>query len=116
MSAERPDFVMAGGQSDGRFYLLASKSLTEVELRFERDRIETGYGLPKAWGRERHFVTAEMRDYVMVVGDSYAQCFTDLFAEWDPTPDRPSIAGQAALPAASRMLDERRTDGPIIGW
>ncbi|AYD84639.1 hypothetical protein SEA_PAITO_55 [Mycobacterium phage Paito] len=105
MTAQRPDFVMVGGQQDGKVYLLASKTLTEVELRMERDRLDNRYGWPKPWGPERHFVTAEMRDYVMVVGDSYAEAFRTLFEEWSPEPEpRPAIDGLRAVTQRARNI------------
>ncbi|MCV7226079.1 hypothetical protein [Mycolicibacterium komossense] len=102
--SERPDFVMVGGQSDGKFFLLASKSLNHVELSMERDRIQA-YGVwPEPWGRPRHTVTADMRDYVTIIADSYAQAFRDLFDVWDPMPGRAEIAGVRAVTQRGRNI------------
>ncbi|MCV7004600.1 hypothetical protein [Mycobacterium gordonae] len=96
--SERPDFVMVGGQDAGKFYLLASKSLTEVELRMEAERpdwLNYRYMLPP---RERHFVKAEMRDYVVVMADSYSEAFRTLFEVWSPE------SGDVAIDAGQREL------------
>lgn len=106
MSTERPDFVMVGGQADGKFYLLASKTLTEVELRIEAERPDWFNRYDDRLYRplERHFVTAEMRDYVLVVADSYAEAFRTLFDRWSPEPERPAIGDQRAIDAPARAL------------
>ena len=96
----RPDFVMVGGQSDGMFYLIASKALTEVELRVEAEHLDELFDF--RMGRQkpvyRQFLTAEMRDYVVVAGRDYAEAFRTLFEEWTPgAGDQPAIAGQRAL-------------------
>lgn len=99
--SQRPDFVMVGGQSDGKFFVMASKTLTEVELRVESERPYFLYGdrHHRMQPRDRHFITAEMRDYVTVVGDSYAEAFRTLFEEWSPEPDpQPAIASRPRLP------------------
>lgn len=98
--SERPDFVMVGGQNAGKFYLLASKSLTDVELRMEAER-------PDLFDRfyrhlypplQRHFVKAEMRDYVVVMADSYSEAFRTLFEVWSPE------SGDVAIDAGQREL------------
>lgn len=107
VGAPRPDFAMVGGQSDGKFYVIASKTLTQAELSYEveyRDRLY----FERSWTRDREWYTlsAEMRDITMVVGDSYADCFASLFAEWDPTPaPRTAIAEQRAITAARPAID-----------
>jgi hypothetical protein len=103
---QRPDFVMVGGQQDGRVYLVASKSLSEVELRAEVDRPEFLYGtLHRVLPRERYFITAETRDFVMVVGDSYAEAFATLFEEWTPEPQpQPAIDGLRAVTQRARNI------------
>lgn len=98
---------MVGGQQDGKFYLIASKSLSEVELRTEVERPEFLYGgLHRACRpRERHFITAETRDVVMAVGDSYAEAFRTLFEEWTPEPQpQPAIDGLRAVTQRARNV------------
>ena len=78
---------MVGGQFNGKVYLLASKTLTEVELRSEADEIDMGYRryrYPAPPPTYRHFVTAEMKDWIQVVADSYAEAFSTLFDQWTP--------------------------------
>lgn len=97
---------MVGGQQDGKVYLIASKSLTEVELRTEVDRPEFLYGtLHRARPRERFFITAETRDVVMVVGDTYAEAFATLFEDWTPEPrPQPAIDGLRAVTQRARNV------------
>lgn len=102
----RPDFAMVGGQSDGKFYIIASKTLTQAELRWEADYLEPLYfGAGRMLDRQFYTLTAEMRDITMTVGDSYAEAFRTLFDEWSPEPDRPALpAPVRAITAAPKAL------------
>lgn len=98
----RPDFVMVGGQSAGKVYLMASKTLTEIELRTEIDEADLmerrrarRYDYPLPPPEYRHFITAEMKSWVQVIADSYPEAFRILFEQW--TPARPELAGQQAI-------------------
>ena len=102
-----PDFVMVGGQHDGKVYLFASKTLTEAELRVEADELDhyPEWWMPRQPPRYRHYVTAEMRDFVQVVADTYAEAFATLFEQWTPEPaTRTEIGAQPAITAAPRAI------------
>lgn len=79
-----PDFVVVGGRADGKVFLLASKSLRDVELRVEREFIESNLPYRRMLSAEATFITAEIRDYVYVMADSYEQAFATLFNIWSP--------------------------------
>lgn len=102
----RPDFAMVGGQSDGKFYVIASKTLTQAELSYEADYLDRMYfDRGRVLDRQWYTLSAEMRDITMVVGDSYAECFATLFAEWDPTPEpRTAIGQQPAITASQPAI------------
>lgn len=88
MSGDRPDWVMLGvPQPNGKGAIFASTDLTEAELRHETEMDK--------WARwslvppTRHLVTrifleVQMRTYVMVVADTYAEALATLLREWKP--------------------------------
>lgn len=102
----RPDFAMVGGQSDGKFFVIASKTLTQAELSYQAEYLDRLYwDAGPIRDREWYTLTAEMRDITLVTGDSYAECFQTLFAEWDPTPDQPAIGSRPAITASQPAID-----------
>lgn len=97
----RPDFLILGGQHEGKFWLLASRHLRHVEVD-ERHEYEDIYlwqyrePYRRILGRIDIDINANVRDYVMVVGDSYAQVWEDLFRQWAPS-SQPELPGQREL-------------------
>ena len=83
-----PDFIVLGGEFDGKVYLVASKSLREATLREESEYPENFYGLPRRFRDEiiRIFIEAEMRDYVIVSANTYPEAWDTLFKCWQPSP------------------------------
>jgi hypothetical protein len=81
-----PDWVMVGGPlPDGSVRIIASKELSEVELRtrVEHTVYRKGIG-PVA---EQHFLmTCDMGSYLMVHAPTYADAFQHLFTQWSPDP------------------------------
>lgn len=81
-----PDFVVVGAtHPNGRVMLLASKTLTEAELRNEieyPDRFDYRVrDLPPKVDVE---LIAKMKDYVEVWGDTYSEAWQTLFSRWSP--------------------------------
>lgn len=101
MQSPRPDFVMVGSHlPNGKVCLFASKSLTEAELRTESeefDSLDHRYNTTTFEPRYRYFVTAEMRDWVQVVADDYAEAFRILFERWTPTGGQPQLENRLEL-------------------
>jgi hypothetical protein len=100
-SHSSPDFVMIGGQSDGKVYLLASTELRHIELKTELENMNL-YShyigpIPTRSPSYRHTITAEMRSYVQVVADTYPQAFETLFNQWAPQTKANAIDGQKAI-------------------
>jgi|SRR5262252_6840796 len=100
----RPDWVMCGGPHPPGVRLLASRELTEVELRAEMDWLDpvdpwaTFPGIPVA----RYFLTAQMRQFILIDAPDYPSAFKALFEKWSPEPgQRPALGmGQLQLPEA----------------
>jgi hypothetical protein len=86
-----PDFVVVGGYyelEDGpEVILMASKSLTSVELieqlRYPDEIFSHFRVLPLEYDM---YLTAKMRDYVMIRAKSYPEAWAGLFAMWSPEP------------------------------
>ena len=98
-----PDFVVVGGyyeMEDGpEVIMLASKSLTSVEmreeLRFPDDIYVHFRNLPPEYDM---YLTAKTRDYVMVRAKTYPEAWAGLFAMWSPEPaKRPQIDGRKQI-------------------
>lgn len=109
MSA-KPDFVIAGGQQDGKFVLIASRRLEDVEITEKREYLDEWrrYGY-KLLAYEKIDIKASVHDYVVIAADSYAQAWSDLFAQWSPEPDeaREISPSQPAISDRSRAELER---------
>ena len=104
MSEKAPDWVMLGiPMPDGRFAIYASTELNHAELRHEieePDWITGWHSRIRTPGRTIVELTVNMRTYVIVTADSYAQAFDRLFAHWSPQPVRPEVtAAQSAIEA-----------------
>lgn len=80
-----PDFIVVGGQYDDQVYLLASKTLTEAELKKD---IRYPDVFDRRSARLTHDVDikiiAGIKDYVWVRADTYAEAWQTLFAQWSP--------------------------------
>ena len=92
MDMSAPDFVIAGGYWDGRVVLLASKTLREAELKYERI-MHTDCIMHTDWHNHRAFdypadeygtLTCVFRDYIMVSGPDYPSAWRALFDIWSP--------------------------------
>lgn len=93
---QRPDWVVLGSPHQNGVMILASKDLTQAELEFERDDL-------MAWGRVEavasHYritLTVEMRTYVVVFADTYAEAWQRLFQQWQPE-EPTAIEGRRAI-------------------
>jgi hypothetical protein len=90
-----PDWVMLGVPTpDGKVAIYASKELNHAELthEIEQDDVFWRYDQrPRFPPRTRIELTVEMRTYVIVTADTYAQAFRVLFDEWSPEPGRTAI-------------------------
>lgn len=89
-----PDWVMLGVPTpDGRVAVYASKELNQAELTHETefDDIYAWYEPVIRVPRHRIELTVEMRTYVVVTADTYAQAFRVLFDEWSPETGRPAL-------------------------
>jgi hypothetical protein len=90
-----PDWVMLGVPTpNGQVAIYASKELNHAELTHETDEDDLREWL--AWPvsrvpRQRIELTVEMRTYVVITADTYAQAFRVLFDEWSPEPGRSEL-------------------------
>ena len=91
ISFPRPDWVMCGAQNpDGRVRLLASKELTQAELREEMEYPDLPY--PERLFvnpfdvTQRFFLTAQMRSFTIIDAPDYPAAFKSLFEGWSPGP------------------------------
>ncbi|MGW6698835.1 hypothetical protein [Nocardia sp. NPDC055049] len=107
----RPDFVILGApHPEGGVIVLASKELTQAELRTElnEDELFGGYGYDRRIGSVlrdyRTTLSTELRGYTMVLADTYGQAMANLFEQWTP----PEPAGRQSIGAAVRQLDGER--------
>jgi hypothetical protein len=88
VNSARPQWVMVGAEWDGPgVLLLASRTLKAVELDFRARSYEF-----RSWAE---FVATTFRpeltlavhmddDYVLVFGETYADCLAALLAQWSP--------------------------------
>lgn len=91
----KPDFVVVGATyPNGRVKLLASKTLTEVEL---KENLQ----FPDIFDRRRVLLfdskvditlIAKLKDYIEVWGDSYPEAWHSLFSQWTPEGDRRELS------------------------
>jgi uncharacterized membrane protein YkvA (DUF1232 family) len=95
-----PDFVVVGGHVDDWVVLLASKSMSESELKEELrypDLIERfdRYALPPVYDIR---IIAKVYDYVMVRAETYSEAWQSLFKMWSPEPEsRREIDGRKEI-------------------
>jgi hypothetical protein len=94
----RPDWVMCGMPQPGRMgwvRLIASKELNTAELQAEYSRPDIAYEplfLDPSSVRQRFFLTAEMRTFVIIDAPDYPSAFKSLFEGWTPEPAaRPAL-------------------------
>ena len=85
-----PDFVVVGGQVDGKVVLVASRTLEDVELRYDAAMPDFSrrYGIGPPPGPPIHTITAVSRDMITVVGDNYPEAWQTLFECWSPPAPR----------------------------
>lgn len=95
-----PDFIVVGGRVNDEVILLASKTLTDAELRQEICDIDYRRypysSLPPEYDMS---ITTKVKDYVWVRGKDYAEAWQILFKTWSPTPpERGELSGRKMLP------------------
>jgi hypothetical protein len=90
-----PDWVMLGVPTpNGQVAVYASKELNHAELTHETEMDEYLWlwsDLIQRVPRRRIELTVEMRTYVVVIADTYAEAFRILFDEWSPEPARSEL-------------------------
>ena len=101
MHAAKPDFVIVGGQQGDKFFLLASRKVGQISISssIEYEDIYSMWGaeLLRSIAKSRSTeISADVKDFIMVLGDSYAQVWEELFRCWSP-PGPPEIEGQKAI-------------------
>lgn len=79
-----PDFIVVGGVHGDEVYLLASKTLTEAELKREIEYPDVFDRRKRQNVKEDIRVIAGIKDYVWVCANSYAEAWQELFARWSP--------------------------------
>jgi hypothetical protein len=81
-SIRPPDFIVVGGHYGDKVYLLASKTLTEAELREDVEYPDIFD--PRRTPMVDIRIVAGIKDYVWVVEDTYPLAWATLFAHWSP--------------------------------
>lgn len=95
-----PDWVVLGTPTgDGRVAVYASKDLDQAELASEVDHDEIRVAMFDRFYRpvRRFTLSVDMRQYVIVVADTYPDALRRLFETWTPEPDQAAIPGRAAI-------------------
>lgn len=90
-----PDWVVLGFQQQGLFFVAASETLCEAEIRHQVDFLTDNWEvvLVPSPGASHHYeLSAVMTSLVVASGASYAEAFANLMHEWDPD-DRPDVDG-----------------------
>jgi hypothetical protein len=88
-----PDFVVVGGQYEldegPEVILLASKNLKQIELTEILRNPERLYNRRYPYDIPQYdmYLTAQVRDYVMVRAKTYPEAWQALFQMWSPTPE-----------------------------
>ncbi len=86
--ADRPDWVICGIPWDGKVAILASTELDRAELEAQRDIFDPidpyDFTEPIRLSPTRYTLTVQMRQFVLVVADTYEQAFRSLFEQWTP--------------------------------
>jgi len=92
----KPEFVMMGFVADNgphqRVGILASTQLTIAELQTEYDRRNEEFLLGQGNAvnvKVRYKITAEMKNYIVALGEDYPSAFATLFGQWEPPRDEP---------------------------
>ena len=98
-----PEWVMLGvPRADGKVAIYASKELNHAELTHETDEYDLDSWLaqpsPRA-PRQRIELTVNMRTFVVVVADTYAEALAGLLNVWSPEPDSERQALDPAVKA-----------------
>lgn len=108
MITVRPEWVMVGFPADpalvpcgpGQVAILASTKLSQAQMEYTaRTYTFTDVADMVRNLKPHHTLAVELDDFVVAVGDTYAEAFTQLFEHW--TPGRPAIeqAQRKFLPA-----------------
>lgn len=102
----RPDFIVIGGQFDGKVWLLASRKLrsTEIHEQYETEdiysdgRFGVTPGFHRTILRDRYIdIKTRVSDYMQVIAASYPEAWASLFEMWSPSGGDPELPGQRAL-------------------
>jgi hypothetical protein len=99
-----PQWVMAGNAlPDGRFQLTASKDIWLVVYQYDGQGYNYAPPPPGATLR----LSVHLQQVVIVQGDTYAECFSKLFAFWSPDPVQRELPhGRLALEPGQKSLPE----------
>jgi hypothetical protein len=105
----RPDWVMVGmPMDDGRVRLIASKELNyaELQVKIGHQDIFEGIAPVRAVVTSREILlTTDMRTFILIEADTYADAFSELFRQWSPERGRhPAI--EPGLPQIERGRKE----------
>lgn len=103
----RPDFVILGApRPEGGVVVLASKELTQAELRTELLDSDDLFGdrITTRLRDYRTMLSTELRGYNIVMADTYGEAMAKLFAQWTP----PAPGGSRPIGARVRQLDGER--------
>lgn len=85
MRPPRPRFIVVGAQDDSGVILLASTTLSQVQLEAMVETVDA-WGGQRARLDHRYTLDAEMRDITSVHAPTWQEAWDMLFATWAPTP------------------------------
>lgn len=81
----RPDWVIVGTTYGDQVMVIASDTLTSMELQARMEEM-----VPRDWGNILHTgtpyqLTGELRSVLVTFGDNYQEALAKLFGSWQPT-------------------------------
>ena len=82
---QKPDFIVVGGKVGEGVVLLASTTLSHIQLDEILDTRLLNLSLKSiSYPRYDIFLTAKVKDYVVVYGETYAEAWQTLLSDWNP--------------------------------
>jgi hypothetical protein len=102
-----PAWVMFGVELPDRVCLYASRTLTQAELEL---KVEDNWYIFSDWWsfppRNEYELHATFDDFVVITGDTWADCFNDLQNHWSPSSPKPARQIPARHALESRVRDD----------